>query len=172
MAKKKGAWFKPGDKIVYPGYGVGTVRCFEDRNIGGEDRTFVVLDFNEAENVSVVRVPLDKVEDVGLRPISKPKEVKAAVALLKSGEPEILSSWKDRFADHGDKLAAGDLSSVATVLKALWILNGRKPLSFREKKMYQKTLLLLSSEFAEVQKKSREDAEREILALLEAAGGA
>ncbi len=167
MTETKEPWFSPGDKVVYPGYGVGTVRCFEERSFGEVKQTFAVLDFNEAENVSIVRVPLDNVDNVGLRALSSKEGVVEAMEYLAGGAPEILSSWKDRFAEHGEKLGAGDLLSVAKVLKALWILNARKPLSFREKKMYQKTLLLLSSEVAEVNDKDRVKAEAELIEALE-----
>jgi len=167
MVEANGPWFSPGDKVVYPGYGVGTVRCFEERKLQGPKQTFAVLDFNEAENVSIVRVPLDNVGNVGLRPLSGEGEVAEALEFLAGGDPEILSSWKDRFAEHGEKLTTGDLLSVAKVLKALWTLNARKPLSFREKKMYQKTLLLLSSEVSVVRGKDRERVEEEIVKILE-----
>jgi CarD family transcriptional regulator len=167
MMDAKEPWFCPGEKVVYPGYGVGTVRCFEERSFGEVKQTFAVLDFNEAENVSIVRVPVDNVRNIGLRALSSPEGVAGAMDYLAGGEPEILSSWKDRFTEHGEKLAAGDLLSVAKVLKALWILNTRKPLSFREKKMYQKTLLLLSSEVAEVRGKDRIKVEEELLKALE-----
>ena len=52
---------------------------------------------------------------------------------------------------------------MAQVLKALWILNNKKPLSFREKKMYQKALLLLASEVAEARSLPRQEAELVIL---------
>ena len=59
--------------------------------------------------------------------------------------------------------------SIARVLKALWVLNAKKPLSFREKKMYQKALLLLASEVGMVLSKPRAEAEAKILERLEKA---
>ena len=166
MGKPAGVWFKEKDRVVYPGYGVGTISGFEVRAIGGTDRTFVVISFEETENVSIVRIPMDNVGGVGLRPISGPSLVKEALAWVASGDPEIIPSWKDRFADHGNKLAEGKLLSVAQVLKALWILNNRKPLSFLEKKMYQKALLLLTSEVAEAKSLPRAEAEKMVVASL------
>ena len=83
--------------------------------------------------------------------------------LLSDGSLETPQGWKDRFAAHGTMMAQGDLLSVAQVLKALWILNRKKPLSFREKKMYQKALLLMSSEVALILDKTRETTEAQIL---------
>jgi CarD family transcriptional regulator len=163
MAKPKKLWFSDGDVIVYPGYGVGVVLGVQERVLNNAPRKFCVISFREAGNESKVMVPLDNVEEVGLRPISSRKRVDEALAFLASGEPDILASWKDRFSAHGDLLSSGDLLSVATVLKALWILNTKKPLSFREKKMYQKALLLMASEVGVVQNRPRADVESDLL---------
>jgi CarD family transcriptional regulator len=166
MGKCSESWFHEKDRVVYPGYGVGTVTGLEERSLGGAERTFVVLSFDDAENISIVRIPLDNVSGVGLRPVSSPKEVAEALSFVDSGDPDIIPSWKERFALHGELLADGKLLSVARVLKALWILNNKKPLSFREKKMYQKALLLLASEVAEAKSHSRVETEQAILATL------
>jgi CarD family transcriptional regulator len=163
MGKFAERWFLENGRVVYPGYGVGTVTGFETRSMNGEDRTFVILTFEDAENVSIVRIPVENVEGVGLRPVSSPEAVDQAMAFVDSGAPDIVPSWKERFALHGEMLSDGHLFSVARVLKALWILNNKKPLSFREKKMYQKALLLLASEVAEARSLPRQDAELVIL---------
>ena len=160
--------FSVGDSIVYPGYGVGQVTELQERVFNGETQTFLVLSFKEAENESKVMVPLGNLQGVGLRTPSARKEAKAVLSFLESGGPDILASWKERFNEHSKMMAAGDLLSVAKVLKALYILNKKKPLSFREKKMYQKALLLTASEAALVLKRGRDEMEAQVLKLLEA----
>ncbi len=163
MAGTRKLWFKVGDTIVYPGYGVGLVQDIRERQMGDTQRVFCVLLFKDSTGESKVLIPLDNIEEVGLRPLSTKRRVEEALAYLGEGEPEILPSWKDRFAQHGSMLASGDLMSVVRVLKALWILNNKKPLSFREKKMYQKALGLIVAEACEVKVTSRETMEQEIL---------
>jgi len=164
MAKPAKPWVKVGGTIVYPGYGVGVVQEFQERVLNNEEkRLYCVIAFSEAGNESKVMIPLDNIQGVGLRPLSSKKCVDEALAFLMKGEPEILPSWKDRFTAHGEMLSSGDLPSIARVLKALWLLNTKKPLSFREKKMYQKALLLLASEVGVVLSRSRTDAEVQIL---------
>ncbi len=158
--------FDVGDSIIYPGYGVGQVLELQERVLDNSAKTFLVLSFKEAENESKVMIPLANVQGVGLRPPSPRKEVKRSMDFLAEGAPDILPSWKDRFNAHSALLAQGGLFSVAQVLKALWILNRKKPLSFREKKMYQKALLLMSSEVALVLGRKREATELQILDLL------
>jgi CarD family transcriptional regulator len=163
MAKAEKLWFKIGDTLVYPGYGVGVVQELQERVINEITRTYCVITFSEAGNESKVMIPLDNIQGVGLRALSSKKAVKEALDFLSGGQPEILLSWKDRFAAHGELLSSGDLMSIARVLKALWLLNVKKPLSFREKKMYQKALLLLASEVGVVLARSRAEAEVQII---------
>ena len=152
--------------MVYPGYGVGVVQEFQERTVNEVKRAYAVITFSEAGNESKVMIPLDNVEGVGLRPLSTKKLVTQALSYLSAGEPDIVVSWKDRFAANGEMLSSGDLMSIARVLKALSVLNAKKPLSFREKKMYQKALLLMTSEVALVLGRRREETEAEILKLL------
>lgn len=163
MAKSKEPWFAKGDMIVYPGYGVGRVEGIQERVLSEGKRLFCVLAFEEAGNESKVMIPLDNISGVGLRPLSSKKCVQEALDFLSSGQPAILTSWKERFTAHGDLLRSGDLQSVASVLKALFILNAKKPLSFREKKMYQKALLLMASEVGVVVSQPRSKVEIDLL---------
>lgn len=155
-----------GDAIVYPGYGVGQVIDLQERVLSTGPQTFLVLSFREAENESKVMVPLSNLAGVGLRSPSPRKVVKQSLEYLGGGASDIVASWKDRFNNHSTMLAQGDILSVAQVLKTLYILNRKKPLSFREKKMYQKALLLMTSEAALVLGKRREETEAQVLDLL------
>ncbi|MEJ2367350.1 MAG: CarD family transcriptional regulator [Acidobacteriota bacterium] len=166
MADKKKLWFSVGDKVVYPGYGVGIVQDIKEQVINEQNRTLIVLSFEELGNASKVMIPMTNIGEVGLRKPATKKGVKESLDFLSSGEPDIPSSWKDRFAVHTSMVAEGDLLSLAKVLKALWVLNQKKPLSFREKKLYQKVLLLFCSEVSLVEEMDREKVEERCLKLL------
>jgi len=167
MAKKKKLWFSEGDNVVYPGYGVGTVHGFEELNLGGTVRSFCVLLVNEGGNESRVRIPLDNVDEVRLRKLSTKKEVQKAMQYLDDGDPEVPGTWRGRFAAHGELLSEGSLESVAHVLKALHVLDKKSPLSFREKKMYQKALQLFATEAGKTLDKPKEEVEETIIKVLE-----
>jgi CarD family transcriptional regulator len=156
-------WFGVGDTVVYPGYGVGVVQQIEERTLNGRTRLFCVLLVREGDNESRVMIPVDNVAEVRLRPPASPAEAEEALAILSGPPPEILPSWRERFSAHSDMLARGDLLSVAKVLKALYLLNARKPLSFREKKMYQKALLLVTAEVGHSLSRSRSETEADVL---------
>lgn len=167
MGRKSGNHFSVGDRVVYPGYGVGEVSSIEEKNLGGRKQHFLVLAFTDTENVSRVMIPHTSIEEIGLRLPSSPKIVGHAFDFLKNGVPEAFTTWKDRFTAHTTMVAKGDLISIAKVLKALYVQNKRKPLSFREKKMYQRCILLMSSETALVKKLTREKMEAAMMAALD-----
>jgi len=56
--------------------------------------------------------------------------------------------WKCRFKENTDKMQTGSLLQVAEVLKSLLLLQNEKPLSFREKKMLDRSRHLLVSELS------------------------
>jgi CarD family transcriptional regulator len=172
MAAEAKVWFAVGDTLVYPGYGVGQVQEIQERTMDGRTRVFCVLLVREADSESKVMIPMDNVQEVRLRRPSTPKEAEEALAYLSGIPAEIVPSWRERFSAHGEMLARGDLASIARVLKALYVLNSRKPLSFREKKMYQKALLLLSAEVGHALSRPRPQMEAEVLERLAGLGRA
>ncbi len=170
MVKEKKLWFAVGDSVVYPGYGVGTVEGIEERVMGDRTRSFCILLVKDKDSESKIMLPLDNVDEVRLRKLSSKSVIKESLGYLSNGEPHPASSWRGRYAAHGNMLTEGDLPSVAHVLKALYIINTKKPLSFREKKMYQKALQLLISEVSERLKQSREAVEKDVMKRLSSTG--
>ena len=62
--------FKPGDKVVYPHHGAAIVEKKEKRKAFGENTEYLVLRMTDGD--MTLSVPVDKVEEVGMRwPISK-----------------------------------------------------------------------------------------------------
>ena len=75
-------------------------------------------------------------------------EVQKILDFLTDGKCENNADWKYRFKENSDKMRTGSLLDVAVVLKGLLLLAQAKPLSFREKKMLERTRYLLVSELA------------------------
>src|SRR5260370_22614405 len=96
----------------------------------------------------MVMGPLLKVTNIGLRKITKTNEVSRVLAFLAGGRCECLSDWKCRFKENTDKMQTGSLLQVAEVLKSLLVLQNEKPLSFREKKMLDRSRHLLVTELS------------------------
>jgi CarD family transcriptional regulator len=140
--------FKIGDKVVYPNHGVGVIEQIMNASSSGIDNTFYQLRI--LANDSTVLVPTSNTTQVGLRKVLSKKDVEKVFKVLRCGKVEITSDWKGRFQENSDKMRTGDIFEVARVLKNLSYLSKSKNLSYRERKMLDKSKYLIVSEIAEV----------------------
>ena len=99
---------------------------------------------------TMVLVPVDNVETVGLRRAIENTEVKKLFTLLGNGKIINHQNWKGRFKDISDKMRTGSIYDVVDVLKNLNHLSKSKNLSFREKRMLDRAKFLVVSEIAAV----------------------
>ena len=136
--------FVIGEKVVYPNQGVGTIENISARAFGSQFEKFYLLRLLYSS--MTVMVPFSNVTNIGLRKITKTNEVSRVLIFLASGECDCPSDWKCRFKENTDKMQSGSLLHVAEVLKSLLVLQNDKPLSFREKKMLDRSRHLLVSE--------------------------
>jgi len=138
--------FSIGDKVVYPNHGVGVIEQISSRTVGSQIERFYLLKI-KASSLKVM-VPFHNVGSVGLRKVVRNGEVQKIVDFLTDGKCENNADWKYRFKENSDKMRTGSLLDVAIVLKGLLLLAQTKPLSFREKKMLERSRYLLVSELA------------------------
>lgn len=138
--------FVIGEKVVYPNQGIGTIENISSRAFGSQFEKFYLLRLLYSS--MTVMVPFSNVTNIGLRKITKTNEVSRVLLFLASGRCDCASDWKCRFKENTDKMQSGSLLQVAEVLKSLLILQNEKPLSFREKKMLDRSRHLLVSELA------------------------
>ena len=140
--------FKVGDKVVYPNHGVGVIEQIMSASSSGIDSTFYRLRI--LSNDSTVLVPTNNTSHVGLRKVLSRKDVDKVFKVLRTGRVAITNDWKGRFQENSDKMRTGDIYEVARVLKNLTYLSKSKNLSYRERKMLDKSKYLIVSEIAEV----------------------
>jgi len=149
--------FQVGEKVVYPNQGVGIVEQISTRNLTGQPEVFYLLRLNSSS--LRVMVPTSNVQNVGLRRVAKNREVQAVLEYLEKGRCKLPSDWKNRFKENSEKMRNGSLQQVAEVFKSLLLLNQAKPLSFREKKMLDRSWALLADETAVARGVERMEAE-------------
>jgi CarD family transcriptional regulator, regulator of rRNA transcription len=155
--------FNVGEKVVYPNQGVGIIENISMRNFGARPERFYLLRL--ASSHLTVMVPFSHVEDVGLRKVTKNGRVEAVLKFLATGICNDCRDWKNRFKENSGKMRDGSLLGVAEVLKGLLILQKKKPLSFREKKMLDKARHMLIMEVSI----SRAQREQQAIETLQAA---
>ena len=138
--------FQIGDKVVYPNQGVGTIENISTRSFGAAFERFYLLRFGY--NSVTVLVPFSNAANIGLRRVTKNREVSRVLSYLANGSCSITSDWKVRFRDNTEKMQSGDLLKAAEVFKGLLQIHLDKPLSFREKKMLERARHMLVSEIS------------------------
>jgi CarD family transcriptional regulator len=129
--------FQVGEKVVYPNHGVGTIENISSRCFGAQQERFYLLRLHP--NSMTILVPFSHVGDVGLRKVTKCSEINRVLNYLSVGRPTCVHDWKDRFKENSDKMKNGSLLEIAEVFKTLLMIQTGKPLSFREKKMLERS---------------------------------
>jgi CarD family transcriptional regulator len=156
--------FHVGDKVVYPNQGVGIVEQISSRNLTGRAETYYLLRLS-SKGLRVM-VPMTNVSAVGLRKVAKGREVGSVLQYLNSSDIGLQPDWKGRFKQNLEKMRSGSLQQVAEVFKALLVLSQEKPLSFREKRMLDRSWQLLVDEISEVRGLDRDSVEAELVKAL------
>ncbi|WP_127717416.1 CarD family transcriptional regulator [Halobacteriovorax sp. HLS] len=137
--------FKIGDYAVCPGHGVGQICDIEEREIGGEKQFFYII--KVIANGMTVMVPTDS--ENGIRVLVDNEEINSVYELLQDHNIEIdNSTWNRRYREYMLKIKTGSLVEIAEVLRALFLLKGKKNLSFGEKKMLEQCRDLLAQEIS------------------------
>ena len=138
--------FQIGDKVVYPNQGVGTIENISTRSFGTVFERFYLLRFGY--NSVTVLVPFSNAANIGLRRVTKNREISRVLSYLSNGSCALNSDWKVRFKENTEKMQSGSLLQAAEVFKGLLQIHLEKPLSFREKKMLERARHMLVSEIS------------------------
>ena len=139
--------FRSGDKIVYPGHGVGEIDDIRKTTIGGQEHQFYSIKITETG--MKVMVPVSQASSVGLRRIVDKRAVDRVYEILRDRNFKIdTQTWNRRYREYSQKIKTGSVYEIAMVLRDLSVLGNDKELSFGEKKMRDMAEGLLASELA------------------------
>ncbi|HEX3880881.1 MAG TPA: CarD family transcriptional regulator [Bryobacteraceae bacterium] len=138
--------FQIGDKVVYPNQGVGTIENISIRSFGASSERFYLLRLGC--NAMTVMVPFSNAANIGLRRVTKDREISRILSFLSNGWTPVVADWKLRFKENTIRMQSGDLSEAAEVFKGLLQIHVEKPLSFREKNMLERARHMLISEIS------------------------
>jgi CarD family transcriptional regulator len=138
--------FRIGEKVVYPNQGVGTIENISTRSFGCACEKFYLLRFGYGG--MTVLVPFSNASNIGLRRVTKDREISRILSFLSNGWCAISPDWKVRFRQNREKMQSGDLLKAAEVFKTLLQLQIDKPLSFHEKGMLDRARHMLASEIS------------------------
>ena len=162
--------FKVGDRIVYPQHGAGVIEKKETRVVLGDEVEYLTIRII-ADDL-VVRIPVDRVDELGLRRVMDKKGADAVLAVLAEDVSEEGGSWSRRFRMNKDKIRSGDVREIAEVIRDLSMRDSEKPLSSGERQLLAQAKRILSSELRWVLDKDEDETNQHLDQLLEESAAA
>ncbi len=153
--------FKVGETVVYPHHGAARVEAIETRIIRGEEKQYLVLKVTQGDlkNELTVRVPVDAVEDLGVRDVVSREGLEKVYNVLRQPYTEEPTNWSRRYKANVEKLASGDVIKVAEVVRDLWRRDKDRGLSAGEKRLLSKAKSILISEVKLAERTNADQAE-------------
>lgn len=149
-----------GSKVFYPSQGPCLVGSIVNKEVAGKPMSFYCLALLDDSHGELF-VPMEKVSDIGLRPLLKRVEIPTLLGqLMKTGQT--VKDWKQRAHDNMKLLSSGSAFDLAEVVESLTELSERKPLSFRENWMLERAKRLLVCEISEVMEETKISAEEQV----------
>jgi CarD family transcriptional regulator len=152
--------YNVGDHVVYPMHGAGVIVAIEEREVLGERQKYYIMQLPIGD--MKVMIPMNAVDDLGLRQVIGPEEVERVYQVLQGEETVMSSNWNRRYRANMEKIKSGDIYEVAEVVRNLTIRDIEKGLSTGERKMLDTARQILVSELVIAQNSTREEVEEAI----------
>ena len=144
--------FSLHQKVVYPGHGVAKIHRIFEKKIG--IHLSVLLELKFLHKDMTVMVPMDKADEVGIRPLTSCNSIDIILSRCVQAPRKIdihelsASNWNRRNKDYQNKLRTGSLEAISAIYSDLKAISCHKELYFGEKTLLQKTETLLVEEIS------------------------
>ncbi|MCL2369541.1 MAG: CarD family transcriptional regulator [Alphaproteobacteria bacterium] len=160
MSKSKKLDFKNGQFVVYPTQGVGKIAKVEEVKIGDQKIQMIVINFEQ--NNMTLRVPVERAELSGLRPLVSPKEMDTAINAAKRAAGAKRLIWARRAAVYEENINSGDPMKLAEVIRDLQRRSSTDTMTFSGRGLYMRALERMAQEFAVLHKIDIDSASEKI----------
>ena len=156
--------FNSGEYVVYPTHGVWKISDISKQTIAGSELELLVVNFDKDK--MTLRIPLQKVEHVGLRKISEASTINEALETLKGKAKVKKVMWSRRAQEYENKINSGNPVAVAEVVRDLYRQENLAEQSYSERQIYEQAFERLASEVAVCDNISIDDANKKLLGIL------
>lgn len=156
--------FKVQDKVVYPHHGAAIIVKKEKQPVDGKRVDYFVLEV--ATDQLIVRVPVDRAEELGVRPVISKNAARKVFAVFRDEPQEAGSNWSRWYKVLTEKINSGDIYQVAEVVRDLTYAQQLKGISPALKRMLSKAHLILNSELRFALNLDEDETEKRILRAL------
>ncbi|HUV09042.1 MAG TPA: CarD family transcriptional regulator [Spirochaetia bacterium] len=157
--------YKKSQEVVYPLHGVGKVISIEERAFKEQTLLYYII-YIEVSDMTVM-VPVDKADELGIRPIVNTRESKKALKLISEDYEPVPTDWKLRYQMNLDLLKSGSVLDIATVVRTLYHRSKVKELPILERKLFDSALRLLIDEISFSLNKEKREVEDLIYSKME-----
>ncbi|MDR1233785.1 MAG: CarD family transcriptional regulator [Holosporales bacterium] len=161
------AAFEIGAWVVYPSHGVGRLDGVDSFEIEGKIVEFFVITFQK--NKLVLKLPVNKAIESGLRKVTSKKNMEAALSILLQKTKKRRLMWSKRAQEYESKINSGDPVAIAEVIRELYKGSGDVVQSFSERQIYQHALERLAREISVVDEIDEDAAIKKLENILQAA---
>ena len=156
--------FRKGDRVVYPQHGAVVIEDIVERDFDGGRRTYFKLHVSIGD--LTLMVPVESIEEVGLREVVSREEVAKVFGLLREEEVWLPMSWARRYKANQSKLGSGDIYQLAELVRDMSCRKRAVGISSSETTMLTKARRFLISELSLSLDNPQEDAEVALDAVL------
>lgn len=137
--------FNIGDYVVCPGDGVGQILNIEEKDIGGDIKSFYIIKI--LSNGMTYMGPTSAKDSI--RELVTNNEVSEVYELLQEHDVKVdNSTWNRRHRDYMAKINSGSLLEIADVLRSLFLLKSTKNLSYGERQLLEKCKGMIAQEIS------------------------
>ena len=126
--------FKAGQYVVYPTQGVGKLVRTEEQTVGDQKIKMLVIEFER--NHMTLRVPVERAEISGLRPLTTAKKMDEAIASAKGKAGAKRMIWARRAAQYEENINSGDPMKLAEVVRDLQRRSAADTMTFSARQLY------------------------------------
>ena len=171
VVRRSALGFRVNEHIVYPAHGVGLIVEISAQEIAGMSLDLFVINFEKEK--MVLRVPIDKAEQTGMRKLADSKVMDGAIKTLKGRARVKRTMWSRRAQEYEAKINSGDLIAIAEVVRDLFRNENQPEQSYSERQLYEAALERMAREVATVEKTTEDAAIVKLEAILaKTTGGA
>ena len=171
VARKSALGYRVNEHIVYPAHGVGQIVEISSQEIAGMQLELFVINFDKEK--MVLRVPLDKAKQIGMRKLADADTLDGAIKTLRGRARVKRTMWSRRAQEYEAKINSGDLIAIAEVVRDLFRNENQPEQSYSERQVYEAALERMAREVATIRKVTEDEAIVELEAILaQTTGGA
>ena len=150
--------FKVNEQVVYPAHGVGRIVAIESKEIAGLTLELFVITFDKDK--MTLRVPVAKVESVGMRKLAEDDMVEKALKTIRGRARIKRAMWSRRAQEYEAKINSGDLIQIAEVVRDLYRADTQPEQSYSERQLNEAALDRMAREIAAVNGMTETEAVR------------